>query len=271
MVRSTAHGPQRSPIASVSSSTVSPSAARPSTAGSSPASASLIAAMTSAACPSVNRTPSGCCGADEGSADSAPVHIGRSTAGSRCTVPLGPNVLTSVRSSHSAPHSSPAAPAGSSPADGSASACLPIRRAVTPLQVSTAGRAFILPHTLLGSEDMPAPDDVFERGEERHENHETRVAVAALLGAACVAAQAAPALARPAITPSASHPCGTQAKPGSYKHIIWIFMENHSYSKIIGSSQAAPPGPAAAPPRRASSARSRRGSRTRRTCPRTAT
>ena len=72
-----------------------------------------------------------------------------------------------------------------------------------------------------------------------------RVAVAALLGAACFAAQAAPALARttavtrPASTPSASHPCGTQAKPGSYKHIIWIFMENHSYSKIIGSSQAA--------------------------------
>ena len=66
-----------------------------------------------------------------------------------------------------------------------------------------------------------------------------RVAVAALLGAACVAAQAAPALARPATTPSASHPCGTLAKPGSYKHIIWIFMENHSYPNIIGSSQAA--------------------------------
>ena len=71
-----------------------------------------------------------------------------------------------------------------------------------------------------------------------------RVAVAALLGAACFAAQAAPALARtaavtrPATTPSASHPCGTQAKPGSYKHIIWIFMENHSYPNIIGSSQA---------------------------------
>jgi phosphatidylinositol-3-phosphatase len=72
-----------------------------------------------------------------------------------------------------------------------------------------------------------------------------RVAVAALLGAACFAAQAAPALARttaaahPATTPSASHPCGTTAKPGSYKHIIWIFMENHSYPNIIGSSQAA--------------------------------
>lgn len=77
-----------------------------------------------------------------------------------------------------------------------------------------------------------------------------RVAVAALLGAACFAAQAAPALARTtataqppvtraAATPSASHPCGTTAKPGSYKHIIWIFMENHSYPNIIGSSQAA--------------------------------
>jgi hypothetical protein len=72
-----------------------------------------------------------------------------------------------------------------------------------------------------------------------------RVAVAALLGAACFAAQAAPALARtaaatqPTTTPSASHPCGTTAKPGSYKHIIWIFMENHSYPNIIGSSQAA--------------------------------
>ena len=64
------------------------------------------------------------------------------------------------------------------------------------------------------------------------------LAGAALLG---IAAPAAPALAsaHPATTPSASHPCGTKAKPGSYKHIIWIFMENHSYPNIIGSSQAA--------------------------------
>jgi phosphatidylinositol-3-phosphatase len=39
-------------------------------------------------------------------------------------------------------------------------------------------------------------------------------------------------------TPSASHPCGTAAKPGTYKHVIWIWMENHSSSAVIGSSQA---------------------------------
>jgi phosphatidylinositol-3-phosphatase len=37
---------------------------------------------------------------------------------------------------------------------------------------------------------------------------------------------------------SASHPCGTESKPATVKHVIWIFMENHSYSTIIGSSQA---------------------------------
>ena len=41
-----------------------------------------------------------------------------------------------------------------------------------------------------------------------------------------------------AAQPSASHPCGTQAKPGTYKHVIWIWFENHSSSVIIGSSQA---------------------------------
>ncbi len=51
-----------------------------------------------------------------------------------------------------------------------------------------------------------------------------------------VAGPAAPAAA--AAQPSASHPCGTQAKPGTYKHVIWIWFENHSSSVIIGSSQA---------------------------------
>jgi phosphatidylinositol-3-phosphatase len=37
---------------------------------------------------------------------------------------------------------------------------------------------------------------------------------------------------------SAGHPCGTQAKPGAYRHVIWIWMENHSSGAIIGSSQA---------------------------------
>jgi Bacterial protein of unknown function (DUF885) len=50
----------------------------------------------------VKRTPSGCRGTDDGRADRAPVHIGRSAVASRWTVPRGPNVLTRVRSSHSA-------------------------------------------------------------------------------------------------------------------------------------------------------------------------
>ena len=80
--------------------------------------------------PGVNRTGSGCIGADEGSADSAPVHIGRSAVGSRCTVPRGPNVLTSVRSSHSARcMSARVAPAMRRPIESSAAlrtwACAP--------------------------------------------------------------------------------------------------------------------------------------------------
>ena len=65
----------------------------------------------------------------------------------------------------------------------------------------------------------------------------------ALLGVTGPSSQAAPAAAAgpaapAAAQPSASHPCGTQAKPGTYKHVIWIWFENHSSSVIIGSSQA---------------------------------
>ena len=60
---------------------------------------------------------------------------------------------------------------------------------------------------------------------------------AALLGAAGWAGQAAAATAASA-SPSASHPCGTQSKPGTIKHVIWIVLENHSYGAILGSSQA---------------------------------
>jgi len=52
------------------------------------------------------------------------------------------------------------------------------------------------------------------------------------------AASATPASAAVSAAPSASHPCGTAARPGTYKHVIWIWMENHSSSAIIGSSQA---------------------------------
>ena len=67
---------------------------------------------------------------------------------------------------------------------------------------------------------------------------------AALLGAAGWAGQAAAATAgthaaaAALASPSASHPCGTQSKPGTIKHVIWIVLENHSYGAILGSSQA---------------------------------
>jgi phospholipase C len=67
---------------------------------------------------------------------------------------------------------------------------------------------------------------------------------AALLGAAGWAGQAAAATAgthaatAASSTPSSSHPCGTQSKPGTIKHVIFIVLENHSYGAILGSSQA---------------------------------
>src|SRR5215472_4741058 len=57
-----------------------------------------------------------------------------------------------------------------------------------------------------------------------------------LLGApSAVAASAGPAAPAP---PSSSSPCGTMASPPAYTHVIWVWMENHSYNTIIGSSQA---------------------------------
>jgi len=61
----------------------------------------------------------------------------------------------------------------------------------------------------------------------------------ALLSLAGPSSQAASQAAVPVPkAPSASHPCGAQAKPGTYKHVIWIWFENHSSSVIVGSSQA---------------------------------
>jgi phospholipase C len=62
-------------------------------------------------------------------------------------------------------------------------------------------------------------------------------AVAPLLFSMTVAAGQV-ASAKPAAQPSASQPCGTLASAPTYKHVIWIWMENHSYDTIIGSSQA---------------------------------
>jgi phosphatidylinositol-3-phosphatase len=78
-------------------------------------------------------------------------------------------------------------------------------------------------------------------------------ATVALIGAAGCSSQALPtpagstsagassATAAPASVSqvaSASHPCGTQAQPAAYRHVIWIWMENHSSGTIVGSAQA---------------------------------
>jgi phospholipase C len=65
------------------------------------------------------------------------------------------------------------------------------------------------------------------------------LALAAALPLLAGAPTAVAAVARPAPpTTAASAPCGTQATAPGYKHVIWIWMENHSYNTIIGSSQA---------------------------------
>jgi phospholipase C len=37
---------------------------------------------------------------------------------------------------------------------------------------------------------------------------------------------------------TSSSPCGTSTAAAAYTHVMWVWMENHSYSDIIGSSQA---------------------------------
>ena len=37
---------------------------------------------------------------------------------------------------------------------------------------------------------------------------------------------------------AAGAPCGTAMSAPAYTHVIWVWMENHSYSSIIGSAQA---------------------------------
>jgi phosphatidylinositol-3-phosphatase len=58
-----------------------------------------------------------------------------------------------------------------------------------------------------------------------------------LLGttAAVTAATGAAAMVSPA---TASGPCGADTSAPHYTHVVWIWMENHSYNTIIGSSQA---------------------------------
>jgi hypothetical protein len=42
-----------------------------------------------------------------------------------------------------------------------------------------------------------------------------------------------------AVAPAAAAPCGTSPHPpATYGHVVWIWMENHSYGSVIGSSHA---------------------------------
>jgi hypothetical protein len=56
--------------------------------------------------------------------------------------------------------------------------------------------------------------------------------------AASPATAAPSAAAAPAAT-AAPGPCGTAA-PHAYQHVIWIWMENHSFGDIIGNKSQAP-------------------------------
>ena len=42
----------------------------------------------------------------------------------------------------------------------------------------------------------------------------------------------------PTAAKAATGPCGITTPAPTYTHVIWVWMENHSYSDIIGSSQA---------------------------------
>jgi phospholipase C len=60
--------------------------------------------------------------------------------------------------------------------------------------------------------------------------------------AAIVAATAGTATGLTAVSPAAaaSGPCGTATAPPAYQHVIWIWMENHSFTDIIGNTSQAP-------------------------------
>jgi hypothetical protein len=104
-------------------------------------SASAIAATTSSAWPGVR--PAFCwVPGVTGSADTAPVHSGRSLAGSRCTVPRGPNVFTRLCSDCTAARTSlRVRPVSRSPIDHSAAA---ITWACAP-QMAVAARSGAAP------------------------------------------------------------------------------------------------------------------------------
>ncbi len=61
----------------------------------------------------------------------------------------------------------------------------------------------------------------------------TAAIVLATIGTATGVTTAFPAAAAPG-------PCGTAATPPAYRHVVWIWMENHSLGNIIGNKSQAP-------------------------------
>ena len=59
-----------------------------------------------------------------------------------------------------------------------------------------------------------------------------------LAGAPAAAASVRAAAAAAGARAAASGPCGTLTSPPAYTHVIWLWLENHSYGTIIGSPQA---------------------------------
>jgi phosphatidylinositol-3-phosphatase len=81
--------------------------------------------------------------------------------------------------------------------------------------------------------------------------HKMLLGLAAIVLAAsgCETSSPGPAASpRPAASPGATvssgaaapGPCGRVAAPSAYRHVVWIWMENHSYGDIIGNKSQAP-------------------------------
>src|SRR6202035_4095598 len=61
----------------------------------------------------------------------------------------------------------------------------------------------------------------------------------ALLVVLLLAVVVAPGGTPPLTKASANRPCGKlPLSSTAYKHVVWIWMENHSYEEIIGSAEA---------------------------------
>jgi phosphatidylinositol-3-phosphatase len=63
------------------------------------------------------------------------------------------------------------------------------------------------------------------------------VACGATPAASTAGAMSPAALSAAAATPG---PCGTATTPHAYRHVVWIWMENHRFSDIIGNKSQAP-------------------------------